>query len=148
VPAHGSSIPVAAKTKPESDRQRRQRDQDAKKAEQDLVEMIIVLRRLLGNAAISRDWQHHMQTHGKAGWSRSAFIRRLRILKARGWIRIVGDTELLVDKVPEGLLIEATEKAPGAPEPSVPNQCHDRIDVGKAALEQLERLKRGKLSAA
>ena len=90
-----------------------------------------------------------MQIHGKAGWSKSAFDRRLRILKARGWIRIIGDPEALMDRVrvPEGSLFEATELAPGTPAPSVSNQCHDR-DVGKAAMEQLERLKRGKLPAA
>ena len=133
----------------ESEKQQRQRLQDATKAEQDLIEMIIVLRRFLGNAATSSNWQIHMQTHGKAGWSKSAFDRRLRIVKARKWIKIVGDPEAIMDKVrvPEGSLFEATELAPGTPTPSVSNQCHDR-DVGKAAKEQLERLKRGKLPAA
>jgi len=118
--------------KTQSEKQQRQRQQDANKAEQDLAEMIIVLRRFLGNAVTSGDWQNHMQIHGKAGWSKSAFDRRLRILKARGWIRIIGDPEALMDRVRV---------------PEVSNQCHDR-DVGKAAMEQLERLKRGKLPAA
>jgi len=46
------------------------------------------------------------------------------------------------------ILIEATENAPGAPEPLVVNQCRDRSDIGRAAREQLERLRRGKPSAA
>ena len=45
-------------------------------------------------------------------------------------------------------LFEATEIAPGASVTSVRNQCHDVIDIGKAATEQLERLRRGKSSAA
>jgi hypothetical protein len=146
----GASTAPGTATPVQSEAQQRQRQQDAKKAEQDLVEMIIVLRRFFGNAATSGDWQNHMQTHGKTGWSKSAFDRRLRIVKARGWIRIVGNPEAIGDKVrvPEGSLFEATELAPGTPTPSVSNQCHDGGDVGKAALAQLERLKRGKLSAA
>ena len=46
-------------------------------------------------------------------------------------------------------LFEATEKAPGASTPLVSDQYRDdRGDIGKAAMAQLERLKRGKLPAA
>jgi len=143
-------VPLTApRHRSKAENQQRQRQQDAKKAEQDLVEMIIVLRRFLGNAATNADWQRHMQNHGKAGWSRSAFVRRLRILKAREWIRIVGNTDPIVDRirVSKGSLFEATEKAPGALTPLVSDQYRDG-DIGKAAMEQLERLKRGKLPAA
>jgi hypothetical protein len=115
------------------------------KAEQDLIEMVVVLRTFLRQAT-STDWRKHMEIHGK--WSKTLFDRRLRILKQREWVRVAGDAKGVVDRVPEGVLYEVTEKAPGAPVTPVFNQHRDAIDVGKAAREQLERLKRGTPSAA
>jgi len=138
----GAGTAPGAATPVQSENQQRQRQQDAKKAEQDLVEMIIVLRRFLGNAATNADWQRHMQNHGKAGWSKSAFDRRLRILKAREWIRIVGDAEPILDRVrvSKGSLFEATEKAPGASTPLVSDQYRDdHGDIGGVRRPFLER---------
>jgi hypothetical protein len=132
----------AADTSPAPDTSSGRNAERATKLEQELVEMLTVLRTFLRQAT-STAWREHMQTHGK--WSKSAFDRRLRIVKTRGWIRVVGDAEALVDRVPEGSLFKATELAPGASVTPVLNQCHD---VGKAAMEQLERLRRGKSSAA
>jgi hypothetical protein len=119
------------------------------KLEQELVEMVVMLRKLLGNQSTSTDWLKQMQTHCKV--SKSWFDRRLRILKQRRWVKISGDTEDVAERVPEGSLFEVTVIAPGASDPPVFNQCQDAVDVGKAAreqLERLERLKRGSSPAA
>jgi hypothetical protein len=109
---------------------------DATSLEQGLVEMVVVLRTFLRQAT-NADWLKHMQTHGNV--STSWFNRRLRILKQRRWIRVVGDTEDVAERVPEGSLFEVTELAPGASVAPMLNPCQD---VGKAAREQLERLER------
>jgi hypothetical protein len=144
----GASAASTVTPSRESEKQQRRRQQETTKAEQDLIEMVIVLRRFLGNAATNGDWQQQMHAHGKVGWSKPAFDRRLRIVKARGWIRIVGDPQPLGDRIrtTTGTLFEATELAPGAPLSTVSPPCQG--DISKAAMEQLERLRRGKLPAA
>jgi hypothetical protein len=85
------------------------------KEEENLIEMIMVLRRFFGNRGTRGQWQKQMQGSGEAGWSKSSFDRRLRVLKARRWVGIVGDPDADLERVPDGALFEATEIAPGAP---------------------------------
>jgi hypothetical protein len=121
----------------------------ATKTEQELLEMVTVLRKLLGNQATNGDWREHMKIHSK--WSKSSFDRRLRILKQRRWVRIVGDANANLDRAPWGSLFEVTEIAPGSSAQAASGWCLDVVDVGKAAreqLERLERLKRGSPPAA
>jgi hypothetical protein len=87
-------------------------EEDARKAEQNLILMVTVLREFLGNKATNADWLNAMQTHSKTGWSERSFTRRLNILKARGWVRIVGDGADGLGRTVEGALYEATELAP------------------------------------
>jgi len=63
------------------------------KEEENLIEMIMVLRRFFGNRATRGQWQKQMQGDGEAGWSKSSFDRRLRVLKARRWVGIVGNPD-------------------------------------------------------
>ena len=87
-------------------------EEDARKAEQNLILMVAVLRKFLGNKATNADWLNAMQAHSKTGWSERSFTRRLNILKARGWVRIVGGGADGFLRTAEGALYEATELAP------------------------------------
>jgi hypothetical protein len=73
-------------------------------------------------------------------------MRRLRVLKKRGWIRVVGGS-LEESKTLQGAFYETTDLAPGEP---VSNQSQGGVgntssDLLKAAKEQL---KKGKSHAA
>jgi hypothetical protein len=125
--------------------------------EQHLASMVHVLRRFLGNAATSGQWQKEMQAHGGAGWSKAAFKRRLKMLKTRQWVRIVGGPDAVgVEKVPQGALYETTclapvysdelDSKPGSELAHEPGDESDRLI--NVAIQQLERLKRGNPSAA
>jgi hypothetical protein len=86
-------------------------EEDATRAEQNYVLMIKKLREFFSNKATRGDWQKHLEQFDGTGWSKSS---RLNVLKARGWLRIVGNAETLRagERVPEGAMLEATEKAP------------------------------------
>jgi len=123
--------------------------------------MVTMLRKLLGNKATNTVWNNEMLTYGK-GWSPRSFCRRLNTLKARQWVRIVGDgaASLEGSKAPEGALYEATDKAPDADShEAVANACHDSPvapttmngaadAAAKAARELVARLNKGKPSNA
>jgi hypothetical protein len=124
----------------------------ATKAEQDLLLMVTMLRKLLGNKATNTVWNNEMLTYGK-GWSPRSFCRRLRTLRARGWVRIVGDGANAPDRVKaaEGSLYEATDKAPDDSHAAVADACHDSPvapatmngaadAAAKAAREPVQRL--------
>ena len=123
--------------------------------EQYLAEMITVLRRFLGNRATSSQWYKQMQIYGGSGWSKPSFKRRLKILKERKLVGIVGnpDADLeSLERAPWGSLFEATEIAPGTSlplgskaAPAVMNEAADA--AAKAARELLERLNKGKTAA-
>jgi hypothetical protein len=121
------------------------------KQEQDLISMIEMLRTYLGNRATSSQWFKQMQQYGGPGWSKPAFKRRLKTLKQRKWIGIVGKPDAGLERAPEGSLFEATEIAPGAS--SQPGSDQDVAMNGaadaaaKAARELLERLNKGKTAA-
>jgi hypothetical protein len=143
-----ASEPVAAPvadTSPAPDTSPGRNAEPATKLEQDLIEMLTVLRTFLRQAT-STAWREHMQIHGK--WSKSTFDRRLRIVKSRGWIRIVGDADADLERASWGSLFEATAIAPGSSAKPGADWCQESGDVGKAAMEQLERLKRGTPTAA
>jgi len=111
-----ASEPVRApEAKPVPAHVGRRRAELATKAEQDLLLMVTMLRKLLGNKATNTVWNNEMLTYGK-GWSPRSFCRRLNTLKARQWVRMVGDgaANLKGSKAPEGALYEATDKAPDA----------------------------------
>jgi hypothetical protein len=84
-----------------------------KKEEQNLASMINVLRKFFGNKATNGDWQKQMEIFGGAGWSKSSFDRRLRILKAKAWVTVVGKTHNVTDgaKTQQGDLLSATDLA-------------------------------------
>jgi hypothetical protein len=84
------------------------------KPEQALVEMVTVLRTFLGNRTTSSAWCRHMQRFCGSGWSKPSFKRRLKTLKDRKWIRIVGEPDADLERAPEGSLFEATAIAPGS----------------------------------
>jgi len=130
-------------------------DMDDNRQEQHLASMIHVLRSFLGNKATSSQWQKEMEIHGK--WSKSSFDRRMRIVKARGWVGIVGDAKAAMERVSEGALFCVTDlydasrtqasdqrQATG----SVQGEdwvVTDRADgAASAARELLERLRKGK----
>jgi len=65
----------------------------ATKTEQELVEMVTVLRKFLGNQATNGDWRKHMEIHSK--WSKSTFDRKFEDFKgsrvddrARGFLSV------------------------------------------------------------
>src|SRR5262249_32647939 len=89
-----------------------------KKEEQHLSSMVHVLRRFLGNRATSGQWQKQMETFGGGGWSKSSFLRRMNILKARGWVTVVGQTERIEEgeRAGQGELFAATDSASEAVE--------------------------------
>ena len=85
-------------------------------------------------------------------------MRKLNVLKERGWVEVSGPVAPTI-RTAQGQLYRATEMAPEettlelASKQSHANQSHETVslvsgDVCKAAREQLERLKRGKSSAA
>jgi hypothetical protein len=124
--------------------------------EQYLAEMITVLRRFLGNRATSSQWYKQMQIYGGSGWSKPSFKRRLKLLKHRGWIRIVGQADADLERTPMGSLFETTEIAPGAPQQpgsdAVPESAAMAMSgaadaAARAAMELLQRLNRGKPAA-
>jgi hypothetical protein len=124
------------------------------KQEQDLVEMLTVLRTYLGNRATSSQWCKQMQFYGGQGWSKPAFKRRLKTVKHRKWVGIVGKPDAGLERAKEGSYFEATLLAPGAsgqlgsdavPESAVVNGAAD--DAAKMAMELLQRLNRGKPAA-
>jgi len=124
----------------------------ATKTEQELVEMVTVLRKFLGNQATNGDWRKHMEIHSK--WSKSTFDRRLRIVKARGWIRVVGNTDANLERAPWGSLLQATEIAPGVSSQFGSKRCQESATLSgaadaaaKAAMELLQRLNRDKPAA-
>jgi hypothetical protein len=43
------------------------------------------------NRASCMEWQQHMEEYHGLGWSRAAFMRRLRVLKAKGCLIVVGE---------------------------------------------------------
>jgi hypothetical protein len=114
--------------------------------------MIEVLRQFLGNRTTSSAWYRYMQDFYGTGWSKAAFKRRLKILKHRKWIGIVGKPDVDLERAPEGSLFEATVIAPGAS--SQPGSNWDTAMNGaadaaaKAAMELLQRLNKGKPHAA
>jgi hypothetical protein len=135
------------------------------KQEQDLILMIEMLRQFLGNRTTSTAWCRHMQSYGGPGWSKPSFKRRLKACKGKGWIRIVGQPDVDLERAPVGSLLEATEIAPGASrqsvspwvqESTVQESCvqefatmNEAADAAaRAAMELLERLRRGKPTAA
>lgn len=85
-------------------------EEDAKKAEHNLLLMITVLRKFLGNKATNKDWNKEMLAYGNAGWSERSFSRRLNILKARKWVNVLGNGAFA--RTTEGALYEATKLAP------------------------------------
>jgi len=127
----------------------------ATKAEQDLVEMVTVLRTFLGNRTTSAAWRRHMQSFGGAGWSKPSVKRRLKVLKDREWIRIVGEPDADLERAPEGSLFEATEIARGTSSPLGSDWVRESADMNgaadaaaKAAMELVQRLNKGKPNAA
>ena len=121
------------------------------KQEDELVEMLTVLRMYLGNRATSGQWFKQMQAYGGPGWSKPSFKRRLKTLKQRKWVGIVGKPDADLERAPEGSLFEATEIAPGASLQLGSNQdtaMNGAADAAaKAARELLERLNKGKTAA-
>jgi hypothetical protein len=122
--------------------------------EQHLVEMITVLRRFLGNRATSSQWHKQMQQYGGPGWSKPSFKRRLKILKERKLVGIVGSPDVDLERAPVGSYFEATEIAPGAPSSLGSARVPDSAAMSgtadaaaKAAMELLQRLSRGKPAA-
>ena len=122
--------------------------------EQHLVEMITVLRRFLGNRATSSQWYKQMQIYGGSGWSKPSFKRRLKILKERKSVGIVGHPDADLERAPVGSYFEATEIAPGAssslgsarvPDSAAMSGAADA--AAKAARELLDRLNRDKPAA-
>jgi hypothetical protein len=129
-------------------------DMSDSKQEQDLAEMLTVLRTYFGNRATSTAWYRHMQDFCGSGWSKPSFKRRLKMLKERRLVGIVGNPDADLERAPVGSLFEATEIAPGAsqplgsgwvPESAAMNGAAD--DAAKAAVELLERLNKGKTAA-
>jgi hypothetical protein len=99
-----------------------------------------------------------MEAYAGPGWSRPSFMRRLAVLKARGWVRVVGSDDKSISptaKVDQGSLYEATvfeDLRPVLPvskqSPLSMNESRSELArVKKAAQEQLQR-KGGKSSAA
>ena len=119
------------------------------KQEQDLISMIEMLRTFLGNKATSGQWCKQMLAYGGPGWSKPSFKRRLKTLKQRKWVGIVGKPDADLERAPEGSLFEATEIAPGASLQLGSNQdtaMNGAADAAaKAAMELLQRL--GKTAA-
>jgi hypothetical protein len=145
-PSTSVAAPIELKLEPSADNGD---DMADTKQEQDLTSMIEVLRTFLGNRATSEQWYKQMQSFYGAGWSRRSFKRRVRILKARKWIGVVGKPDIDLERVPEGSLFEATEIAPGASSPLGSDLAHEAADAAaKAAMELLERMRRGKPTAA
>jgi hypothetical protein len=126
-------------------------DMNDNKQEQDLISMIEVLRQFLGNRATSGQWYKQMQSFGGPGWSKPAFKRRLKTLKQRKWIGIVGKPDAGLERAPEGSLFEAIEIAPRAPPQLGSDQAAAMSGTADAAataaMELLERLNKGKTAA-
>ena len=140
-------------------------DMSDTKQEQDLISMITVLRTFFGNRTTSMAWYRHMQDFCGPGWSKPSFKRRLKTLKHRKWIAIVGEPDADLERAPVGSLFAATAIAPGAPvpvgSPWVPesaamNGTTESARLGgsgaadaaaEAARELLERLSKGKTAA-
>jgi hypothetical protein len=126
-------------------------DMNDNKQEQELISMIEMLRTYLGNRATSSQWCKQMQSFGGPGWSKPAFKRRLKTLKQRKWIGIVGKPDAGLERAPEGSLFAATEIAPGASSQLGSNRNvamnGAADDAAKAARELLERLNKGKTAA-
>jgi hypothetical protein len=130
--------------------------------EQHLASMVHVLRRFLGNRATSGQWQKEMRVHGGPGWSKSAFKRRLKMLKDRKWVWIVGGSDAMdVERAPQGALFETTEAAvkglkneyvfsvSDEAEQLGSKSAHEESDsLVNAAIAQLQRLKRGRSPAS
>jgi hypothetical protein len=114
-------VPIVGRSGSAAAEKAAKKAEDANKAEQDLVLMVSVLREFFGNQVTNGDWQKHMEEFHGVGWSKPSFDRRVRALKTRGWLRIVGDVEALAEgeTVPKGALLEATGKAPGASESTI-----------------------------
>jgi hypothetical protein len=114
------------------------------KQEQDLLSMLEMLRTFLGNRATSGQWCKQMLTYGGSGWSKPAFKRRLKTLKHRKWIGIVGQSDADLERVPEGSLFTVTAIAPGASLQQGSNQDAPMSgaadDAAKMAMELLERI--------
>jgi len=127
-------------------------DMSDNKQEQDLISMIEVLRQFLGNRTTSTAWYRHMQDFGGAGWSKPSFKRRLKTLKHRKWISIIGQPDADLERAPEGSLFEATAIAPGASGQQGSDRDHESAAAmngaadaaAKAAMEILGRLSKGK----
>jgi hypothetical protein len=124
------------------------------KQEQDLISMLEVLRQFFGNRTTSTAWYRHMQSFYGAGWSKPAFKRRLKTLKSRNWVRLVGQPHADLERAAVGSLFEATEIAPGTPSTSGSPWVRESAEMNgaadaaaKAAIELLERLNKGKTAA-
>jgi hypothetical protein len=92
--------------------------------------MVTVLRKFLGNQAINGDWRKHMEIHSK--WSKSTFDRKLRILKARGWMIAPG--------------VSSQFGSEWCQESATLNGAADA--AAKAAMELLRRLNKGRPPSA
>jgi hypothetical protein len=118
--------------------------------------MVTALRAFLGNRTTSTAWQQHMQSFCGTGWSKPSFKRRLKVLKHREWIRIVGEPDADLERTPQGSIFEATEIAPGASVQQGSNEVQESAATlncsadaaAAAAMEILQRLRKGKPSAA
>jgi hypothetical protein len=121
--------------------------------EQYLAEMITVLRRFLGNRATSSQWYKQMQIYGGSGWSKPSFKRRLKILKERKLVGIVGNPDADLERAPMGSMFETTELALEASQRLGSSKVRSAVMSGaadaavKAAMELLERLNRSKPAA-
>jgi hypothetical protein len=122
--------------------------------EQHLAEMLTVLRTYLGNRATSSQWYKQMQIYGGPGWSKPSFKRRLKILKERKLVGIVGNPGADLERAPWGSLFAATEIALGASQQTGSEKVHEFAAMNgaadaavKAAMELLERLNKGKTAA-
>jgi hypothetical protein len=77
-------------------------------------------------------------------------MRRLNVLKARGWVRVIGSDDNPISptaRISQGESYEATVFEELGPVSSVPKQSHESEDgdLAELAMQQLTRLSRGKL---
>ena len=131
----------------------KQRQQHANKANQDLVEMITVLREVFGNRAVNAEWQREMQARTPKGWSRPRFMLKLAALKERQWVKVARADGVDGDKTLQGDFYAATELAPGAVgnpvlDQSRPGMNESRSELAKAKQAAKELLKKAKPSHA
>jgi hypothetical protein len=89
-----------------------------------------------------------MQRFSGANWSRPSFKRRLKMLKGRRWVGIVGQPGADLARAPKGSMFEATEIAPGTPSQSGLDWVPAADVSAERAKELLQRFRKGRASCA